>query len=391
MSNTGGRRRPPTIHDVAREAGVSRGTVSRVLNGGHYVSPAAQEAVNAAIRRTGYVVNRHARSLITGRSDSVGFLLTEPQEKFFEDPNFNILLRGCTQALAAHDIPLLLMLAYTEDERRRITRYITSGHVDGVLLVSSHSGNPVAEELSEAGVPLVACGKPIGLGSKISYVAADDREGARDMTRHLLSLGRRRIGTVTGPLDTPGGVERLAGYKEVLAEAGIEVDERLVVSGDYSRLQRREGCRAAARPSPGPGRRVRRLRPDGAGRAHHVGAGRAARTGGRGGRRLRRLPRRTRVQPRTHHDAAALRPDQRGDGAGAAGADRGRGHGGGDPAHGVGEAGVDVNGRALGGVEGAIRRRAPSPPRGQADGLTITSAVLFALFGSKTVGLSAWA
>lgn len=199
----GARRRPPTIHDVAREAGVSRGTVSRVLNGGHYVSPAAAEAVDAAIRRTGYVVNRHARSLITGRSDSVGFLLTEPQERFFEDPNFNVLLRGCTQALAGHDIPLLLMLAGTEDERRRITRYITAGHVDGVLLVSSHSGDPIATELREAGVPLVACGKPIGLGSKVSYVAADDRDGARDMVRHLLAQGRRRVGVVTGPLDTP--------------------------------------------------------------------------------------------------------------------------------------------------------------------------------------------
>ncbi|WP_217140111.1 LacI family DNA-binding transcriptional regulator [Streptomyces sp. AC627_RSS907] len=242
MSNTGGRRRPPTIHDVAREAGVSRGTVSRVLNGGHYVSPAAQEAVNAAIRKTGYVVNRHARSLITGRSDSVGFLLTEPQERFFEDPNFNVLLRGCTQALAAHDVPLLLMLAGTKDERRRIARYITAGHVDGVLLVSSRSGDPVAEELRAAGVPLVACGKPIGLGSKVSYVAADDRDGARDMVRHLLSLGRRRVGVVTGPLDTPGGVERLAGYKEVLAEAGVAFDERLVVSGDYSRASGEAGA-----------------------------------------------------------------------------------------------------------------------------------------------------
>ncbi|MFE1287330.1 LacI family DNA-binding transcriptional regulator [Streptomyces sp. NPDC058751] len=242
MSNTGGRRKPPTIHDVAREAGVSRGTVSRVLNGGHYVSPSAAEAVNAAIRRTGYVVNRHARSLITGRSDSVGFLLTEPQERFFEDPNFNVLLRGCTQALAAHDVPLLLMLAGTQDERRRITRYITAGHVDGVLLVSSHSGDPVAEELRGAGVPLVACGKPIGLGSKVSYVAADDRDGARDMVTHLLSLGRRRIGMVTGPLDTPGGVERLAGYREVLAEAGVEADDRLVVSGDYSRASGEAGA-----------------------------------------------------------------------------------------------------------------------------------------------------
>lgn len=244
MHATGGRRRPPTIHDVAREAGVSRGTVSRVLNGGHYVSPSSQEAVNAAIRKTGYVVNRHARSLITGRSDSVGFLLTEPQERFFEDPNFNVLLRGCTQALAAHDIPLLLMLAGTPDERRRIMRYITAGHVDGVLLVSSHSGDPVTDELREAGVPLVACGKPIGQASKVSYVAADDRDGARDMVRHLLSLGRRRVGTVTGPLDTPGGVDRLAGYREILAEEGIEADERLIASGDYSRAG---GEAAAAR------------------------------------------------------------------------------------------------------------------------------------------------
>ncbi|MFJ2115244.1 MULTISPECIES: LacI family DNA-binding transcriptional regulator [unclassified Streptomyces] len=237
MSRTGsnGRRKPPTIHDVAREAGVSRGTVSRVLNGGHYVSPAAEEAVNAAIRRTGYVVNRHARSLITGRSDSVAFLLTEPQERFFEDPNFNVLLRGCTQALAAHDIPLLLMIAGTKDERRRIARYITSGHVDGVLLVSSHSGEPVAEQLRAAGIPLVSCGKPLGQSSKVSYVAADDRDGAREMVRHLVRTGRRRIATVTGPLDTPGGTERLAGYREILAESGIEADERLIVSGDYSR------------------------------------------------------------------------------------------------------------------------------------------------------------
>ncbi|GHA35766.1 transcriptional regulator [Streptomyces tauricus] len=250
MSQSGGRRRPPTIHDVAREAGVSRGTVSRVLNGGHYVSPAAQEAVNAAIRRTGYVVNRHARSLITGRSDSIGFLLTEPQERFFEDPNFNVLLRGCTQALAAHDIPLLLMLAGTDDERRRITRYITAGHVDGVLLVSSHSGDPVAEQLRDAGVPLVMCGKPIGVGSKISYVAADDRDGARDMVRHLVSLGRRRVGMVTGPLDTPGGVERLAGYREVLTESGIELDERLVTSGDYSRASGEAGAELLLERAP---------------------------------------------------------------------------------------------------------------------------------------------
>ncbi|MGA5703599.1 LacI family DNA-binding transcriptional regulator [Peterkaempfera bronchialis] len=233
--STGRAHRPPTIHDVAREAGVSRGTVSRVLQGGHNVSPAALEAVNAAIRRTGYVVNRHARSLVMQRSDSVAFLLTEPQELFFEDPNFNVLLRGCTRALAEHDIPLLLMIAGNEPERRRITRYIAAGHVGGVLLVSSHSGNPVVERLTQAQVPVVACGKPLGQRTHVAYVAADDREGARDMVRHLHRIGRRRIATVTGPQDTPGGVERLAGYRETLAELGLPYDERLVAEGDYTR------------------------------------------------------------------------------------------------------------------------------------------------------------
>ncbi|MBT2442464.1 LacI family DNA-binding transcriptional regulator [Streptomyces sp. ISL-36] len=235
MSTPANRRRPATIHDVAREAGVSRGTVSRVLNGGHYVSPTSKAAVDAAIRRTGYVVNRHARSLITGKSDSVAFLLTEPQERFFEDPNFNVLLRACTQALAAQDIPLLLMIAGTQDERRRNLRYIEAGHVDGVLLVSSHSGDPVVTQLHEAGVPVVACGKPLGQTARIGYVAADDRDGARDMVRHLYETGRRRIATVTGPLDTPGGVERLAGYRETLAEYGLPAEDALIATGDYSR------------------------------------------------------------------------------------------------------------------------------------------------------------
>ncbi|MFF2376791.1 LacI family DNA-binding transcriptional regulator [Streptomyces xiamenensis] len=242
MSVPARRRRAPTIHDVAREAGVSRGTVSRVLNGGHNVSAVSAKAVEEAIRKTGYVVNRHARSLITGRSGSAAFLLTEPQEKFFEDPNFNVLLRGCTQALAAHDIPLLMMIAGNREEQRRLLRYVTSGHVDGVLLVSSHTGDPVAEQLVGAGVPVVLCGKPMGPGGRMAHVAADDRDGAREMVRHLVGLGRTRIGTVTGPLDTPGGVERLAGYREVLAESGLPVAEELIATGDYSR----EGGEAAA-------------------------------------------------------------------------------------------------------------------------------------------------
>lgn len=243
-------RRPPTIHDVAAAAGVSRGTVSRVLQGGHNVSPAALEAVNSAIDKLGYVVNRAARSLVTQRAGSVAFLLSESQERLFEDPNFTTLLRGCTNALAEHDIPLILINAGTEAERRRITRYLSAGHVDGVLLVSSHAGNPMIEHLRAAELPFVSCGRPLGQRGRIPYVAADDREGAKDMMRHLLDSGRRRVATIAGPQDTPGGLERLLGYREVFEEYGIEYDENLVVLGDYSRASGEAGMRRLLAQAP---------------------------------------------------------------------------------------------------------------------------------------------
>ncbi|WP_447005942.1 LacI family DNA-binding transcriptional regulator [Saccharothrix isguenensis] len=226
-------RHRPTIHDVAAAAGVSRGTVSRALNGGRNVSPAALEAVLKAVRTTGYVANPAARSLVTQRAHSVAFVLTEPQQRLFEDPNFSILLQGCTQELAELDVPVLLMTASTEVERKRTSRFIAAGHVDGVLLVSSHTGNPLIDDLHDSGIPVVACGKPIGFENRVAYAAADDRSGARLMVEHLRSRGRRRIATITGPPDTPGGVERLAGYRDVL---GADATPELIAHGDYSRV-----------------------------------------------------------------------------------------------------------------------------------------------------------
>jgi DNA-binding LacI/PurR family transcriptional regulator len=224
-------RRRPTIEDVAADAGVSRGTVSRVLNGGHYVSPATLDAVNRAIKKTGYVVNHHARSLVTQRSESVAFIVSETTERLFADPNFVVLLRGCTQALAEHDIGLFVCIAASRSERTRITRFLAAGHVDGALLVSVHAGDPLPGLLGSAGVPYVACGAPLGFESKVSYVAADDRGGARAMTEYLRLAGRARIATISGPLDTSGGRARLEGYRDVLGEA---FDPSLVEEGDYT-------------------------------------------------------------------------------------------------------------------------------------------------------------
>jgi DNA-binding LacI/PurR family transcriptional regulator len=221
----------PTINDVAAAAGVSRGTVSRVLNGGRYVSPSALTAVNRAMMQTGYVVNRNARSLVTKRAGCVAFVLAEPPERLFDDPNFNVLIRSATHALARHDVNLTLMIAGDPHDRARIVRYLQSDHVDGVLLVSTHSGDAVIPELLRAGVPIVACGKPLGYEDSVPYVAADDRTGARTMTKYLLGLGRTRIATITGPLDTPGGLERLEGYCDGI---GKRVRHDFIANGDYS-------------------------------------------------------------------------------------------------------------------------------------------------------------
>ncbi|MFB6612233.1 LacI family DNA-binding transcriptional regulator [Agromyces sp. NPDC056379] len=226
-------RRRPTIEDVARESGVSRGTVSRVLNGGHWVSPTAREAVERAIKKTGYRINPHARNLATARANSIAFLLTESHDRLFEDPNFAVLMRGAADALAERDLPLVLLMAGSDDEQRRATEFITAGHVDGALLVSSHLGREgFLKSLVDAEVPVVACGVPLGYERRIGYVAADDLEGARDMVAYLRDSGRRRIATISGPVDTSGGIGRLEGYR---LELGDAFDERLVAVGDYSR------------------------------------------------------------------------------------------------------------------------------------------------------------
>ena len=232
-------RRRPTINDVATLAGVSKGTVSRVLNGGHWVSPDSHAAVTAAIKKTGYRVNPHARTLATSKTNTVAFLLTEPYHLLFEDPNFSVLMRAAAAALDQHDISLVLIMASNEDEQRRAVEFIGAGHVDGVLLVSSHANSrSFLQAINRIPVPTISCGVPIGFERRLGSVSADDKAGAEQAVQLLRRRGRTRIAHIAGPSDTPGGVDRLAGYRDAL---GDDFTPELVATGDYGRAS---GARA---------------------------------------------------------------------------------------------------------------------------------------------------
>ncbi|XVQ08862.1 LacI family DNA-binding transcriptional regulator [Spirillospora sp. CA-255316] len=229
----------PTLEEVAARAGVGRGTVSRVVNGSPRVSAEAREAVLAAIDELGYVPNRAARTLVTRRTDTVALVVAESEQRIFDEPFFAGIIRGISPELNDTGLQLLLALARSPEEYARLENYLTGQHVDGVLLTSLHGDDPLPAKLEAGGVPTVLGGRPPGL-TPVSYVDVDNRDGARQAVEHLLRRGRRRIATIAGPQDMGVGVDRLAGYREALAGAGLP---ELVVYGDFSEAS---GVAAAA-------------------------------------------------------------------------------------------------------------------------------------------------
>jgi DNA-binding LacI/PurR family transcriptional regulator len=243
---------PPTLEQVAALAGVSRATVSRVVNGSPKVRPEVRAQVERAVAKLGYVPNRAARSLVTRRADSIALVVSEPEARFFSEPFFAGVVRGVSAALAETDVQLLLLIAQDLPHRGRLERYVLGGHVDGVLLASLHGDDPLPGTLERAGVPAVLVGRPAG-SSPASYVDADNRGGAGKAVAHLARRGRRRIATITGPLDMAVGVDRLDGYRAGLRAAGLPEAGELVESGDFSEAS---GAAAMDRLLGRPGRPV---------------------------------------------------------------------------------------------------------------------------------------
>ncbi|MFE9764107.1 LacI family DNA-binding transcriptional regulator [Streptomyces sp. NPDC005808] len=225
----------PTLEAVAARAGVSRATVSRVVNGGDGVRESLVERVKQAVEELGYVPNQAARSLVTRRHDAVAVVIAEPETRVFADPFFGLQLRGISKELTAHDSQLVLLLTEGRDDHVRVGRYLAGGHVDGALVFSLHLDDPLPGLIHGAGVPTVFGGRP-GWGdgprkaASAVYVDSDNRGGAREAVRHLVGLGRTRIAHITGALDQTSAVDRLDGFRDVM----VDGDPRLIAEGDFT-------------------------------------------------------------------------------------------------------------------------------------------------------------
>jgi len=240
MSVAGQAAGSPTLEQVAALAGVSRATVSRVVNGSPKVLPDTVEAVNRAIAELGYVPNRAARALVTRRTDSVALVVPEPDSRIFSDPFFAGILRGVSTTMAPTSSQLVLLIEPAEGDDQRLLRYLRGGHVDGAIVVSHHGRDNVLQELAQLPLPIVFSARPLGVDVPVTSVDVDNVAGARTAVEHLLARGCRRIGTVTGPLDMTAGLDRLNGFKAAMAAAGLPADA--VAYGDFTA----EGAEAAA-------------------------------------------------------------------------------------------------------------------------------------------------
>jgi DNA-binding LacI/PurR family transcriptional regulator len=243
---------PATLEQVAARAGVSRSTVSRVVNGGDRVSPEALESVKRAIAELNYVPNRAARSLASRQTQAIALVVPEDTTRFFGDPFFAAIVSGINQRLSRSEHMLNLIVA-SDDPGDKATTFLAGGNVDGALVVSHHTSDTYIDRIS-ASVPVVFGGRPARERPDDYFVDVDNVAGGRVATEYLLSRGHRRIGMITGPLDMPAGIDRLTGFRDALAEGGIEPgpvrDGDFTASGGAAAMREILDRAAAGEPLP---------------------------------------------------------------------------------------------------------------------------------------------
>ncbi|TDE89182.1 LacI family transcriptional regulator [Occultella glacieicola] len=218
----------PTLADVAARAGVSAKTVSNVLLGRRHVAEATRARVLEAVTEVGYTVNAAGRGLASGRTGRVAVVVPMIYQPYFAEVAERLIL-----ALAEHGLTTTLRIAHDDAAERDAVLGLTTPDVDGVILCP-HGLSP--EVLGDGIVPRPVVQLGGGIMPSFDCVIMGETEGFRSMTEHLLATGRKRIALIgTGPGGAPQG-SRFAGYLEALTAHGIDLDERLLITGsDWDR------------------------------------------------------------------------------------------------------------------------------------------------------------
>ena len=211
------RRRGATIYEVARHAGVSIATVSRVHRDAELVSPETRERVRRSVEALGYRPSRLGRSLARGHHDATGIVFPD-----LSGPYYSEVILGFEEATAAEGQSVLILATHGRTASGRQVLELAD-RTDGVVLFGQTVGDEVVEELERRHVPVVLLARPV-LGAADS-VRAENRSAARDLTEHLVGHGHRRIMFVGDPAGSPDAAERWEGFLDAHYAAGLDPDE----------------------------------------------------------------------------------------------------------------------------------------------------------------------
>jgi LacI family transcriptional regulator len=239
-----------TLEEIARLAGCSRSTVSRVINHDPHVSPEMRERVWQIIKEHDFQPNLAARALAGRRSRVIGLVIPHPLSTIFTDPYFSVLIQGCAKACDERGYYLMLSLVLRQEDDT-YQWLIHARHIDGLLLAPPLMDDPFVQHLLAKRLPLVMIGRIPGR-TDISSVNVDNLKGAILATQHLLKLGYSKIATITGLMSLVGAYDRLEGYLCALREAGIEPHPEYIQGGDWSEASGKYAMQRLLQVTPRP-------------------------------------------------------------------------------------------------------------------------------------------
>lgn len=239
------------LEDIARISGVSRSTVSRVINNSPNVRPDTRERVLRVIAENNYSPNVVARSLVTQRTRVIGIYIPYFVSDVFADPYFPTLIQAVTTYANEQDYDVMLWLrgqnaAPTHLHRRVLDNRIT----DGLILASTAKDDPLLDHLLERGRPYILNGRPWQHADNTNYVDATNYQGAQQAVEHLMRLGRQRIAHISGKADMNAGYDRMMGYMDSLRRNGIQFDSNLLFEGDFTETSGYVGMRRLLTANP---------------------------------------------------------------------------------------------------------------------------------------------